>query len=265
MANNCLVTKLKGSVDADLPKLGVLKLEVNNSATGYRPIGIRIVEGATVTVSSPNSNIYSDLQGTVTDNPRIISPSGSNTYSFFTSGAIVEISSKYKLAALIWDGDIKPVEIKDLKYSEGLVNITGYLTGNLSDMSQLINLTRLETPSATYDTTMLLGNISALSTLVNLTYLAIGKRRGITGALKDIGSLTHITDLQIGDTVISGSIEEFVAAQRLAGRTTCGQLNVPYIGTTAVTFNGGSITAASNSVLSWTASTITLDGTTISA
>lgn len=65
----------------------------------------------------------------------------------------------------------------------------------------------------------------------------------------------------------SGTIEGFVANQRAVYGSrparTSGSVTLRYLG--AVTFNGSTISSGTAKVLSWTANTITFDGTTINA
>ena len=107
------------------------------------------------------------------------------------------------------------------------------------------------------------GGIGALANLASLETLEIAGD-DVSGYLKDLGSDIALTKLSIGTTKIQGSIESFVIEQRAYGRTVCESLAVPYIGASfLINFNDEVIPNNPNSVLAWTADTITLDGVTI--
>jgi hypothetical protein len=69
----------------------------------------------------------------------------------------------------------------------------------------------------------------------------------------------------IGLVSIEGSIEEFVAKQRSAGRITA-DMSIEFQNC-SITFNGNILKYPENKpkALSWTANTITIDGDTINA
>lgn len=100
-----------------------------------------------------------------------------------------------------------------------------------------------------------------------MTELNISFNTLITGNIADFGPCVNLTTLNISNTGVTGSLEGFVAAQRAAGRTTCNSLSLPYIGEgQTITFNGAKITTIQyTNTLSWTANTITFNGTTITA
>lgn len=92
---------------------------------------------------------------------------------------------------------------------------------------------------------------------------------GLNGNLADLfGRCIAVTTFNFLDNNIDGSIEEFVAAQRKNGRTTCESLvigNFNRNNKNNITFNGVRAVTTSGMVLSWTASTITLGEVTIDA
>ena len=82
----------------------------------------------------------------------------------------------------------------------------------------------------------------------------------VSGDISKLGNLTKLTNLALGQTSVSGDIESFVQAQRAAGRSSA-SLTGSSINWGEVTFDG-SLTKGG---LSWTSTTITMNGKTINA
>ena len=85
-------------------------------------------------------------------------------------------------------------------------------------------------------------------------------RTSVSGDISKLGNLTKLTNLALGQTSVSGDIESFVQAQRAAGRSSA-SLTGSSINWGEVTFDG-SLTKGG---LSWTSTTITMNGKTINA
>ena len=85
-------------------------------------------------------------------------------------------------------------------------------------------------------------------------------RTSVSGGISKLGNLTKLTNLALGQTSVSGDIESFVQAQRAAGRSSA-SLTGSSINWGEVTFDG-SLTKGG---LSWTSTTITMNGKTINA
>ena len=103
------------------------------------------------------------------------------------------------------------------------------------------------------------GDISKLGNLTNLTNLDVAQT-SVSGDISKLGNLTKLTNLALGQTSVSGDIESFVQAQRAAGRSSA-SLTGSSINWGEVTFDG-SLTKGG---LSWTSTTITMNGKTINA
>lgn len=128
------------------------------------------------------------------------------------------------------------------------------VTGDISKLSVLNELQFL-----ILDGSKITGSINRFNTLTNLTSLSLG-RTETTGDIINLGNLVNLTNIGIGNTGISGTIESFVQAQRSAGRNSA-QITGSSANWGKVTFNGSS----TRGTLSWTPTTITMNGVTINA
>ena len=129
-----------------------------------------------------------------------------------------------------------------------------HVTGDISKFNVLNKLQIL-----VLDSTKVTGSINGFNTLTNLTSLSLGNTR-ITGDIINLGNLVNLTNIGIGNSGISGTIESFVQAQRSAGRNSA-QITGSSANWAKVTFNGSS----TKGPLSWTPTTITMNGKTINA
>ncbi len=261
MSNNCLVTKLIGVVNDDLPKYGVLVAEFTDSVHSASA-SLGIISQSATKIKAVDSPLYST--GGTNLGYEVLVPENQEVWVCPSSGK-VEIYGKYGIRKLVLArGHFAPVETIDLKYCTDLKELTSALSGELDNLSGLTVMEKLilQRNSADYSLT---GNLESLAGMTELIQLNITLCKGLTGQLSSLGNMTKLTSINLGDTNISGSIEDFVVAQRASGRTACETLHVSWIGSSKVTFNGGTISNSGSSVLSWTSSTITLGGTTIDA
>lgn len=84
------------------------------------------------------------------------------------------------------------------------------------------------------------------------------------GDIASLGPCVGLTTVNFNGTALSGNLEDFVAAQRANGRAS-GTISCPYIGESQIKWKGAAIASASSDSLSWTATTITFKGETITA
>lgn len=299
---NCLVTKLKASVDNDsLLKLGegVFLAKYSSSAwyifsvyTAEVPKGIVTVTGATVKSGGEKIDANHFYAGYTLN--------GAVNLENASAGAIVKFSvdNKYNLskitsAPLNGFADVKYCHLVEFFLTPALIPFDNIESLNLDEMQGWVNpleltkfnvdLNNLNAANYLYGdianlaqftnlTELVIvqsnisGNIASLAPLVNLTTLQFNKNANITGNIASLGTLVNLTTLNSFNTNLIGSIEGFVQAQRTAGRTTESTgITIPYGLGSGVTFNGNLIGNALNRVLTWTASTITFDGVTIDA
>lgn len=129
-----------------------------------------------------------------------------------------------------------------------------HVTGDISKFNVLNKLQIL-----ILDSTKVTGSINGFNTLTNLTSLSLANTK-LTGDIIKLGNLVNLTNIGIGNTDISGTIESFVQAQRSAGRNSA-QLTGSSRDWGKVTFDG----SLTKGALSWTSTTITMNGKTINA
>ena len=125
------------------------------------------------------------------------------------------------------------------------------------DISKLGNLTKLTNLNVAQ--TSVSGDISKLGNLTKLTNLDVGQT-SVSGDISKLGNLTELTNLALGLTSVLGDIESFVQAQRRAGRSSA-SINGSSLNWGKVTFDG----SLAKGKLSWTSTTITMNGKTINA
>ena len=215
MANNCLVTKLKGVVDNDnLSQIGEFKCKLLvSSNSGITRLDFIESSDSLVYITLLDDDVTfasATVPAQIIDSKHAIL---SNTYgqALSVSGASegdwinVKVKSKYKFIHIArkFDGCL----LSDLNYCEEL---TGFYpknvctcVGTFYDLAKITSLERLEINYAEHIT----GNISELGSLVNLTTLGVCENSALY-------------------TNFCGDFKDFVITQRNAGRTTCTGLNI---------------------------------------
>ena len=113
------------------------------------------------------------------------------------------------------------------------------------------------------------GNASSFESLTAIQTLGIGvngrSSEGVTGNISSFGKLKNLTSLNINDTLITGSVEELVAAFRAASSTgagderTSGSVTVWFGNSTYITYKGEKIIPQGTDIV-WTASEIWVEG-----
>lgn len=113
------------------------------------------------------------------------------------------------------------------------------------------------------------GNASSFESLTAMQTLGIGvagrSSEGVTGNISSFGKLKNLISLNINDTLITGSVEELVAAFRAASSTgagderTSGSITVYFGLSTNITYKGNIINPQGTKII-WTASEIWVEG-----
>lgn len=269
MANNCLVTKLKGVVDNDnleylgmvkedlFPTMGTTKVIFNASSTAKILHGT--VGGNTEVTFSANEDVYISNKGTILvdsgyDKATILIPKYSLTDIFI-------VGSQIGVGSYVPDVDLT-------KFKHSPLNLLSISNGRvvpdidvLNKVSSLVLINGRMAFTEECDISTLGAN--GVKTIINLTGFGTVPEHNLKGSL-DKSGCSPLTILNVPNTkAVSLSIENFVAYNRGAGRTT-GTLSLPWLGACKATFNGGDVANQQNNHLSWTATTITLNGTEIS-
>lgn len=284
MATNCLIKKLPVSFDdPSLVEVGELVFPVRSIADfGKNNSKFRFWSANSEMTISTDGDGYFALSYEGLDAPasRLTSynvPASSDGTSLFLKNGDynIHIKSKYVLTNILLSGNspyANPLNIvlRNLTYMPALVSIVvpdAY--GTLEDLKSVTTLQVLRIKTPTDADSHVSGKLSDLADLLELQEIVISRCNSITGELSQLGSLVNLTTIKLAqnsgyDSLISGTIESFVAAQRLAGRTTESGISCVF-NHTNITFNGSLVSSSSVKTLSWTATTITYDGVTIEA
>ena len=281
MSTNCLVTKLKSTVDnSNLEILGAVDLVVlPQSSNGF--VSMQTATDTTADVEVFDNTIESVTSGNVKkdDTHCQVGSASMGGFKLYAKKATrVRVFNKYVLKKLgagtnsvndVIGGysRLKNCNINDIyiTLSEDL-DVSAFTGLNLDSLTSFM----LAGEDTSY-TVQLTGDIKPfIDGAVNMTSFGL-TNLNTTGMKKyniaDLfGNKTKITTLRItSNAFLTGTVEAFVAAQRAAGRTTNTEgIAISSNLGTYVTFNGSYIPSGTGNV-SWTASTITVGNTTIDA
>ena len=226
MANECLVTKLKGVVDnPNLPKLGYIKIHINNQnnsgicafwceSTGNIEANI---------VGDTNAYFYKGTYSERTDQTTTISGISSTAGYRLSEGEYdIEIYSKYALTTLVIGEDGGACgcgfNFDDLQYTQlnrlmlkGLMDNQGPVTGKLSSIKNIVDVnfyaigTNLEFTMKEYAqiNMSIISLILSTNPMLNLEYFAFDTSK-VSGAIEDL--ITYAPSVNYGaDYRISAS------------------------------------------------------------
>lgn len=255
--SDCLVTKLRASVNDDnLEKLGVITIKRVTTANHNADTALI---STNMSVAGVKFKIIGDgyfertIGGTSLGKEYTAGVGGDAFYSS-NGDYTIEVTSKYD-AVLTQLGSGNQCNVKQLYYSPSYgIRGVGY-NGKISDLNPN-NVTL-------FSAWNVLGNYDDVLKLINLSELYL-PGRNIGGDIEGLSAMLSLQIIHFGYGM-TGSIEDLVRAYRGNGKTS-GSITTRYLndGNGSVTFNGVRIVASpADKVLSWTASTITWDGTTI--
>ena len=277
---NCLVTKLKGTVDNDnLPKLGIIDTKIGP----YTPADgvfflITPVDGKTVEAKALNHNFVGG-DGVDVGYNTIVVQSGTNAFLRVSGlGDTFEVE-KYNLKQyddFRYQSNVKlnVLNIEEFKYSEGLeiLNIRKW-SGR---PTELLVLTALRTLRLTDSKEAVkISDFLQFTQLTNFGLLSVDNLVQENKVMADFGVFTNLTDFALFaiNDFKGGTVESFVAAQVRNGRTTCAQMNCLFFCVygvlgNVIKFNGQDCPNATK-VLSWQPNAtagrtdVTWDGVTV--
>lgn len=280
--SKCLVTKLNGVVNDDaLLRLGEIAISVDAG-------DFRIVNTSGTTTIRANKASLSLTEGGAGSTSVSARKSASNTdfvFIYVTEPCIVYIP-QYYLERLY----ISPKSDIDIKYLGASLGESGSyfsvptLTYVVSLGSVPANIRSLSVGMCNFNLdedeypSLIALSAAATNRVFVIDAADIAERMpalrdysiwstadNSSGSFDDFGKCKSLNSLKMYHG--SGTIEGFVANQRAIYGSrparTSGSVTLQYLG--AVTFNGTTIYSATAKTLSWTATTITFDGTTINA
>lgn len=269
MANDCLVTKLKGSVNNEtLPKFDMITFHVNNPEN----INEIFTYFKYADSTEATKGLYEVGSGVTAD---FIT---SQTYPRWFGEGYVRVKDKYNITGIIIDKKYQNDKITPCVD----INISQLSYNNLETLSatpqalHITNLKDLQTLKSTlkvinlFERNILVhqlsGDISDLAKFVNLEKLSLsyisnkvhGTMKQVATLFPKLNSLGDLTDTKW----LTGSIEDFVTVRRSQG-VNVGSVYTNWGVSTDITFNGEKLKGQDNTPFSWTATTITYNGVTI--
>lgn len=281
MKKNCLLTTYKATVDnPELKVLGELVMKFKNVKADT--VLIALQNNPVFEYVKVDKNVKSSSDGTILPAGILLPGTYENGIKSIEAGDYtLRIKSKYDVNYLYFDNPVE-IDLNDLQFTETMVRLEGNIvhTGNidikLSNIKKVniscnikIPITELIKSNTTVCTirNCAKGNLDDVKNfLPNITNVGFYESRELYGDFKWLG-LTQVNnfDVCILRTGITGNIEDFVAVRRDNGHTT-GEVTFRYLGNDSkIRFKGVPITNVDNNTISWDATTITVNGETITA
>jgi hypothetical protein len=248
---NCLKTKLKGSVDNnELVTLGAIRLPLQgNVGKSYVGLG---TENHKVSLISGS---FYDLKYASSSEPISLPAMLGGTSNEFTficgsEGPTIEIGDKYSIQNLMIFGfSAEPIKTEDFKFLQNPVymlpncTVNTIFTGQWSDILEL-------------------GSTDSVSSIT------LENTPNVNGVLKDFAAwMPNCAVMSLKNSAVTGSIENYIQELRNTNRTRTNSITVANTLGSHVTFNGNSIggTDITNQSITWTENTITYNGITVNA
>ena len=269
---NCLVTKLKGTVNADLPVYDEMSFDIPAN-TPFTSFFLGCCVGNNVIKCTGDVEGWNYLETTKqldSETPYVVvsNPSDANQIKIKSgeNGGRLIINGKYSMKVGNCDGwfKFKPTYFDTLdgyKFwfkGNGTITVTSNTAhGSLEDLAGLVSGISI---LSIRDNTLLSGSITELSshkeTITDIIIAA--PNNGIEASMEDLGVFTGLTTLA-DYRVIQCNIEDFVRSLIANGKET-GSINATFA--PGHKFNGVNV-EQSASALTWTATTATYKGVTV--
>lgn len=274
---NCLVTKLKESVNADLPKVDELVLNVKSGS-----FKVRAISGKSFVVRANKAILSSTDGGPYSTEVTITNPGGSSTmYTIYiTEDSKVYISNKYTAigrvegSGIIGDLDLNYCSISNLgqdgyPHLDTLI-IGGSLTSITAEVKHFVipeNYVPGTLTTLIFSTSSIANELTTAvvaEKLPNVQTLQGSLTNFLSGSMANLGACTSLSVLRGGE--YTGNFEDFVAiACKASTPRTTGDVAISYAG--RVKFNGANVTSSSTvKHLTWQPSSdnisVSYDGST---
>ena len=143
--------------------------------------------------------------------------------------------------------------ISNFEKSTNLSFISIRSTATVGDVSSFRNMTEIKTLQLS-SCSKITGDLSTVSNLRKLELFKVNGSQ-VSGNIHSLGVCTRLSELNLHGCNISGSVEDFVSAQRANGRTS-GNIYFGWTLGTNVTFNGAVVSGAVNKRIIWTPTSI---------
>lgn len=246
MSANCLVTKLKASVDIDAPKLGYIKIHLLGGLNEtYRQLGHNSAHK--ISLISGELTLKITETGEVINLPAEIPANTNLTYITGNNGAVIEISDKYNIDNLsVFGMTSDTISTKEFVFNKPIYFL-------FNQVSQARN--------------NIIGNWNDIinKPTSRVSSIDIQYSSKINGELKDFARwCPDCVSISLNGSAITGSIEEYIQILRTTNRTRPNSIDFTP-GETNVTFNGESVSLSAPGNITWTDNTITYNGVTVDA
>lgn len=275
ITNPCLKTQVLNDSENLERDLGEIKLVVLlpanqrvvltvNRLTGYESVFRTITDGVKFSESADG-----ELTDTYTmDSSKSMAEVYVANTSMEAKKAIIFVSDKYYFSRLLWN--ISAASAGARIYTETYKGESSEWLSGIERLTSATNSTpivgELHDLIGMYGATTLLIDTDKPSTTeewgVFVNVLNFDFNSLVSGDIVKLGKCINLTNLAFGNSHCSGTIESLIQAMRANGRTT-GSMTGNSINNSDVTFNGS--TANAKGTVSWTVSTITMNGITIDA
>ena len=256
MANDCLVTKLKGSVDADLPVFDGVRIKV---AAGQGS-SIQIARVATTPEKVYGTRLLAvkNCSFSVTDHTTQETVTGTDVSTVSEHHLIISvlITDTTKVAEYIIYGvnSIKGMGSHD-SFNRNNFGIADF--GVYKTMPELVDVnfnSVIDTISINLDEFL----AESALTIANLTYVSCNRASAdykTSGHLSSLNSCSGLKSLNLYNSAVSGEIKDFARAIASNGATS-GQLSMNVYGS-GVTFGGNPVASLSGwYIITWDASDV---------
>lgn len=213
---NCLVTKLKGSVnDTSILRLGELRVHFNkvSAPTGAtQGINVGFDEECSLEVLGNEEAYFTNVTLAENKGEKISAPVGTMDIVVSNNDCDVAILNKYAITSFettnynyTTSAESKSININDFKYSKRLTRLDVtrmQASGDIESMKDLTNLTIFRV----YGCRNITGDIANLKNLTSLTNITLNSVP-VTGDIANISGMTGLTALDIANTKVTGNIE----------------------------------------------------------
>lgn len=213
---NCLVTKLKGSVnDTSILRLGELRVhfdKVSDPTGATQGINVAFDKECSLEVLGSDEAYFTDVTLAENNGKKISAPVGAKNIVVSNNDCDVAILNKYAITSFKTinynykeSPESKTVNINDFKYSKRLTTLSisrMQASGDIEILKDLINLTNFNA----YGCTNITGDISNLKNLTSLTNLVLNSVP-VTGDISNLSGMTGLASLDIANTKVTGNIE----------------------------------------------------------
>lgn len=271
----CLKTQVLNDSENLERELGEIKLVVllpanqrvvlaANRLTGHESVFRTITDGVKFSESADGELTDTYTMGSSTSDADVYV---ANT-SMEAKKAIIFVSGKYYFSRLLWNTSAasagariytETYKWESSEWLSGIVKLTSS-TSNVPIVGELHDLIGMYAATALFIETDKPSTTEEWGVFVNVPNFDFNSL--VSGDIVKLGKCINLTNLAFGYSHCSGTIESLIQAMRANGRTT-GSMTGNSINNSDVTFNGS--TANAKGTVSWTVSTITMNGITIDA